>query len=136
MKKKDVISKNYLDKIPIRPNEINWSKDDEGMVTLDIENKGFFNMLAQKFFHKPESVIFTWIRWAASYGRILTVKRTSPVWVFLSKRNSAMRPIRCMNVWLNIFRCWTAMDLLYGKVNKILTCVIIKASANTDALIF
>ena len=53
MKKKDVISKNYLDKIPIRPDEINWSKDDEGMVTLDIENKGFFNMLAQKFFHKP-----------------------------------------------------------------------------------
>ena len=27
------------------------------------------------------------------------------------------------------------MDLLYGKVNKILTCVIIKASVNTDALI-
>ena len=53
MKKKEVISRNYLEKIPMRPDSINWSKDDEGIVTLDIENKGFFNTIAQKFFHKP-----------------------------------------------------------------------------------
>ena len=53
MKKKEVISRNYLEKIPMRPDSINWSKDDEGIVTLDIENKGFFNTIAQKFFRKP-----------------------------------------------------------------------------------
>lgn len=41
MKKKDnVISANYLEKIPMRPEEIGWSTDEKGIVTLDIENTG------------------------------------------------------------------------------------------------
>ena len=55
MKKKDnVISKNYLEQIPMRPESIGWSTDDKGIVTLDIENTGVFNRIAQKFFHKPK----------------------------------------------------------------------------------
>lgn len=53
MKKKNVISQNYLEKIPVRPEKIKWSVDEEGIVTLDIENTGFFNSVAQKFFKKP-----------------------------------------------------------------------------------
>ena len=53
MKKKEVISKNYLEKIPVRPEYLNWTRDEEGKVTLDVENKGLMNRIAQKFFKKP-----------------------------------------------------------------------------------
>lgn len=55
MKKKDnVISANYLEQIPVRPEGIPWSTDENGIVTLDIENTGVFNRIAQKVFHKPK----------------------------------------------------------------------------------
>ena len=54
MKKKTVIQKNYLEKIPCRPFEINWKKDEEGIVTLEIENRGFMNRVAQMLFRKPK----------------------------------------------------------------------------------
>ena len=53
MRKKTVISENYLERVPVRA-DIKWSKDDEGKVTLEIENKGFFNLVAQKLFKKPK----------------------------------------------------------------------------------
>ena len=52
-KKKEVISQNYLEKIPIRPPHIEWSADENGIVTLDIVNTGLFNRVAQKLFRKP-----------------------------------------------------------------------------------
>lgn len=53
-KKKEVISKNYLEKIPLRPAHIEWTTDENGIVTLDIENTGLFNRVAQKLLHKPK----------------------------------------------------------------------------------
>lgn len=53
-KKREVISQNYLEKIPVRPSHIQWSTDEEGAVTLDIENTGIFNRVAQKLLHKPK----------------------------------------------------------------------------------
>lgn len=53
-RKKEIISQNYLEKIPVRPVHIQWSADEAGVVTLDIENKGFFNRAAQKLLHKPK----------------------------------------------------------------------------------
>lgn len=53
-KKKNVISSNYLEKIPVCPEKIKWSIDEKGIVTLDIENTGFFNRVAQKFLKKPK----------------------------------------------------------------------------------
>ncbi len=53
-KKKNVISQNYLEKIPVRPERIKWSTDEEGIVTLDIENTGLFNRVAQKLLKKPK----------------------------------------------------------------------------------
>ena len=47
-------SENYLERYPVRSKKINWSSDDEGIVTLSIENKGFFNKIAQLFFKKPK----------------------------------------------------------------------------------
>ncbi len=54
MKKKNVIEQNYLEKIPSHKQDIGWNTDGEGIVTLEIENKGFMNKLAQKLFKKPK----------------------------------------------------------------------------------
>lgn len=45
---------NYLDKKPIKNSVIAWNTDDDGIVTLEIENKGLFNRIAQKVFRKPK----------------------------------------------------------------------------------
>lgn len=50
MKKKE--SSNYLEKIPLRADLV-WSADDDGNITLEIENRGVFNRLAQKLLKKP-----------------------------------------------------------------------------------
>lgn len=52
--KKQITKENYLEKIPVRNTSIKWSKDDEGKVTLEIENKGVFNKIAQLVFKKPK----------------------------------------------------------------------------------
>ena len=53
MKKKIVIPKNYLENIPKRT-DIKWEKDDGGLVTLIVENKGWINRIAQVFFKRPK----------------------------------------------------------------------------------
>ena len=45
--------KNLLDCIPKRNIE-NFSIDEKGIVTLEIENTGVFNRIAQKLFKKPK----------------------------------------------------------------------------------
>lgn len=52
-KKQQPISKNYLLQIPVHPEGLSWSSDEEGLVTLFIENKGVMNRIAQKLFRKP-----------------------------------------------------------------------------------
>ena len=46
-------SKNYLEFVPIRQIE-RFSEDENGVITLEIENKGIFNKVAQKLFKKPK----------------------------------------------------------------------------------
>ena len=45
---------NFLDKKPQKNPEIKWSCDGEN-ITLEIENKGLFNRLAQKLLKKPKT---------------------------------------------------------------------------------
>ena len=52
--KKEIISKNYLDKIPVRKQGMEWSTDDKGIVSLHIENKGVFNRIFQVILKKPK----------------------------------------------------------------------------------
>ena len=55
MKKKEKqASENYLERKPKRPESITWSTDEKGVVTLNIENTGTMNRIAQKLFHKPK----------------------------------------------------------------------------------
>ena len=54
MKKKPIIiPKNYLERIPARPASLKWSVGDDGSVTLEVENSGWVNRVAQKLFHRP-----------------------------------------------------------------------------------
>ncbi len=53
-KSQKIIPKNYLDKIPSRPKSIAWSETTKGLVTLEIENKGYANKIAQILFKKPK----------------------------------------------------------------------------------
>ena len=52
MKKKT--NGNLLDKKPQRNKSIAWSKEPSGIITLEIENKGIFNRIAQKLLKKPK----------------------------------------------------------------------------------
>ena len=45
---------NYLKKIPSRIDSINWSRDENGRITLEIENKGVYNRIAQTLLKKPK----------------------------------------------------------------------------------
>ncbi|MBR2042909.1 MAG: PqqD family protein [Clostridia bacterium] len=53
-KKKIVISKNYLESIPIRSEKLDWKTDEKGKITLEIENTGWANRIAQKLLGKPK----------------------------------------------------------------------------------
>ena len=46
-------SENYLERIPLRKEGLRWSVQDE-KVTLEIDNKGIFNKIAQKLLKKPK----------------------------------------------------------------------------------
>ena len=45
---------NYLDLVPQISEGLNWNKDENNIVTLEIENRGMFNKIAQKVFKKPK----------------------------------------------------------------------------------
>ena len=55
MKKKTARSENYLLRIPVHPEGLSWSTDEDGLVTLAIENTGLMNRITQKLLHKPRT---------------------------------------------------------------------------------
>lgn len=53
MKRKNT-EENYLERIPVRSDNLPWKTDENGFVTVEVENKGAMNKIAQKFFKKPK----------------------------------------------------------------------------------
>ena len=47
-------TENYLEKIPQHKEGLAWSQDEKGIVTLEVENKGLANSIAQKLLKKPK----------------------------------------------------------------------------------
>lgn len=45
---------NYLEKIPVRKEKYRFTESDDGLVTIEIDNKGFFNRLLQLIVKKPK----------------------------------------------------------------------------------
>lgn len=54
MKIKTQSDKNFLERIPQKNPDIGWTAGDDNKVTLEIQNKGLFNRLAQKLLKKPK----------------------------------------------------------------------------------
>ena len=52
---KNIKDENYLERKPICKNGLNWSKDENGNVTLEMENKGIANKIMQKLIKKPKT---------------------------------------------------------------------------------
>ena len=55
MRKNKVNQENFLEKTPICKEGLKWSQDDNGVVTLEMENKGAFNRVFQKLLKKPKT---------------------------------------------------------------------------------
>ncbi len=53
-RKKEIISKNYLEHIPVRQKGLRWEQDENGLVTLYVHNTGFMKKLTQLVLKKPE----------------------------------------------------------------------------------
>lgn len=51
--KKEIISKNYLENVPFKA-VAKYEIDEKGIVTLEIENKGIANKIAQTFLKRPK----------------------------------------------------------------------------------
>ena len=51
---KQKIDKNYLDYIPVKNPDIDYETNEKGTITVFIRWEGFFNKIAQKFFHRPK----------------------------------------------------------------------------------
>ncbi len=45
---------NFLNLVPRINEGLNWNKDENDIVTLEIENRGLFNRIAQRVFKKPK----------------------------------------------------------------------------------
>lgn len=54
MRSKKKSQENYLERCPVKPDRFTWSADENGIVTLDIENKGIMNRIFQKLLKKPK----------------------------------------------------------------------------------
>lgn len=61
---------NYLDFVPAVNGQNTWDRGEDGVVTIHMVNRGFYNTLAQKLFHTPrvshikldEYGSFLWLR--------------------------------------------------------------------------
>ena len=51
---KKISSQNYMDFIPLKNPEIEFEVDENKIVTVFIEWKGFYHKIAQKFFKRPK----------------------------------------------------------------------------------
>lgn len=47
-------TENYLDYIPVHSEQFDWDTDEDGNITIFVENKGVFNRIAQKLLGKPK----------------------------------------------------------------------------------
>jgi len=80
---KNNLQKNYLDIIFIPEKSISW-KEEENLVILDVENKGFFNRIAQKFFGQPK------------ISHISLDKYGSTLWQLLDGENTVFQIVKKM----------------------------------------
>lgn len=67
-----------MDSVPVRSEERPWRIKDDGIVEIDMEHKGFYHFIAQRFFKKPR------------VSHISLDKYGSLVWQSIDGSNSVM----------------------------------------------
>lgn len=67
---------NYLDYVPVCAPGLEWEADKDGMVKIKVENKGFYNWLAQKFFKRPRFSTISLDEFGSFVWRQMDGKRT------------------------------------------------------------
>lgn len=78
------INKNYMDNIPKRSDQRPWRIREDGVAEIDVENKGFYHFIAQKFFGKPR------------VSHIALDAHGSVVWQSIDGKNSVHDIVRIM----------------------------------------
>lgn len=53
-KKTKKVSQNYMDAVMYHNPLYKWSVNEDGIVVIDVINRGLHHKIAQKFFHKPK----------------------------------------------------------------------------------
>ena len=81
------LSANYMDLVFSKNAEIQWRVKEDGFVEVDMENKGFFNSVAQKFFHRPRVSHIALDKYGTTLW--LTLDGTATVNDVLNKMNEA-----------------------------------------------
>ncbi len=74
-----------MDLVFARNEAMAWRQKDDGLVEVDMENKGFFNSVAQKFFHRPKVSHISLDR----YGSVL--------WLAMDGKNTVSDVLEKMN---------------------------------------
>lgn len=54
VKEKRKPADNYLDYIPVKNPDFGWRVKEDGKVEVTVQNKGFYNRIAQIFFRRPK----------------------------------------------------------------------------------
>ena len=83
--KKYRVSENFMDTVYAPADNIPYSENDKGMTVLKVENKGFFNFIAQKLFHRPR------------FSHISLDKYGTVLWKSLNGKQSVSDICRIMN---------------------------------------
>ena len=78
------LSANYMDLIFTRNQDRVWRQKEDGIIEIDMENKGFFNSIAQKFFKKPR------------ISHISLDKYGSKLWLGIDGKNSVNDLLKIM----------------------------------------
>ncbi|MHA9738850.1 PqqD family protein [Robinsoniella peoriensis] len=68
--------KNYLDFVPICNPKFEWDLDKKGNVVVHMENKGFYNWIAQKVFKKPRFSHITLDNYGSFAWQLMDGKKT------------------------------------------------------------
>ena len=78
------LSANYMDMVFVLNKDLPWSQKENGIVEIQMENKGFFNAVAQKFFKRPR------------FSRISLDTYGSKLWLYIDGKNTVMQLVEAM----------------------------------------
>jgi hypothetical protein len=68
-------AENYLERVPVRAEWLNWA-DENGVVTLLIENKGVMNRIFQRLLKKPKTSYIHLDETGSAVWRLIDGQRT------------------------------------------------------------